>query len=104
MLVTNDNQRSYFCSRKCEHSLVRLDRKARKLKWTAHYEKGPSPPQLEKAKRPEAEGEAKPEGEKRQEKAAEPEEPAPSEGEPKEAHGELRGGKAGEGKVKPEGG
>jgi len=105
MFVRNDNQRSYFCSRKCEHSLVRMDRKARKLKWTAHYEKGPSPPQPEKAKVPDAEGEAKPEGEKkRQKKAAEPEGPAPSEDKPTEAQGEPGGGKAGEGQAKPEAG
>jgi len=104
MFVRNDNQRSYFCSRKCEHSLVRLDRKARKLKWTAHYEKGPSPPQPEKAKGPEAEGEAKPEGKKRGKKAAEPEAAPPPEEKPVEAQGEARGGGAEEERAKPEGG
>lgn len=104
MYVRNDNQRSYFCSRKCEHSLVRLDRKARKLKWTTHYEKGPSPPQLEKPKAPEAEAEGEPKREKKQRKATEPEEPAPSEEKPSEAQGKPRGGEAGEGEVKPEGG
>jgi len=55
MFVSNDNQRFYFCSRKCERSLIRLGRKARKLKWTAHFERGLSPPPQERAKAPEAE-------------------------------------------------
>lgn len=54
MFVSNDNQRFYFCSRKCERSLVRLGRKARKLKWTAHFERGPSPPPQQKPELPEA--------------------------------------------------
>ena len=105
MLVGNDNQRSYFCSRKCEHNLVRLGRKARKLKWTAHYEKGPSPPKVEKAKGPEAEGEAKPKSEKKgkKEKEAAPEQHAPSEETSTEARGEAGSGEAGEGQAKPEG-
>jgi large subunit ribosomal protein L24e len=48
MFVRNDNQRYYFCSHKCEKNLLFLGRKARKLKWTTAYERGPSPPQPEK--------------------------------------------------------
>ncbi len=44
MYVRNDNQRSYFCSRRCERNMLRLGRKARKMKWTLFYERGPSPP------------------------------------------------------------
>jgi large subunit ribosomal protein L24e len=48
MYVRNDNQRFYFCSRKCEKNQLVLGRRARKLKWTTAYERGPSPPQPEK--------------------------------------------------------
>jgi large subunit ribosomal protein L24e len=48
MYVRNDNQRFYFCSRKCEKNQLVLRRRARKLKWTTAYERGPSPPQPEK--------------------------------------------------------
>ena len=48
MFVRNDNQRFYFCSRKCEQNQIKLKRRSRKIKWTAFYEKGPSPPQPEK--------------------------------------------------------
>ncbi len=47
MYVRNDNQRYYFCSHKCEKNMLKLGRKARNLKWTESYEKGPTPPQPE---------------------------------------------------------
>ena len=50
MFVRNDNQRFHFCSHKCERNLLNLGRRARRIKWTSSYEKGPSPPQPEKPK------------------------------------------------------
>jgi len=47
MFVRNDNQRFYFCSRKCERNLLHLKRKARRIKWTEFYEKGAAPPPVE---------------------------------------------------------
>ncbi len=29
----------YFCKSKCEKSLIKLNRKAKNLKWTKHYKK-----------------------------------------------------------------
>jgi len=48
MFVRNDNQRFYFCSQKCERSMLKMGRTARRIKWTKSYEKGPTPPQPEK--------------------------------------------------------
>ena len=48
MFVRNDNQRFYFCSHKCERNQLNLRRRARRIKWTSSYEKGPTPPQPEK--------------------------------------------------------
>ena len=44
MYVRNDNQRLYFCTKKCERNMLVLGRKARKLKWTEGYERGAAPP------------------------------------------------------------
>ncbi len=35
--VKNDGVILYFCSTKCNKSLLKLGRDARKLKWTQHY-------------------------------------------------------------------
>jgi large subunit ribosomal protein L24e len=35
--VTNKGKASYFCSRKCEKNILKLGRKARKVKWTEDY-------------------------------------------------------------------
>jgi large subunit ribosomal protein L24e len=35
--VTNKGKASYFCSRKCEKNILKLGRKARKVKWTEEY-------------------------------------------------------------------
>ncbi|MBI5871596.1 50S ribosomal protein L24e [archaeon] len=34
MFVTNESRIFYFCSSKCERNMLKLNRKARKLKWT----------------------------------------------------------------------
>ncbi len=55
MYVRNDNQRLYFCTKKCERNMLGLGRKARKLKWTEGYERGTAPAAKGQV---EAEGEA----------------------------------------------
>lgn len=40
MFVKNDGRQFYFCGRKCEMSMLRHGREARKYKWTAAYQKG----------------------------------------------------------------
>jgi len=37
MYVRRDGRVFYFCSGKCEKNMLKLRRKARKLKWTKHY-------------------------------------------------------------------
>ena len=37
MYVRRDGRVFYFCSGKCEKNMLKLKRKARKLKWTKHY-------------------------------------------------------------------
>lgn len=39
MFVKKDGKVLYFCSSKCEKSMLKLKRKARNFKWTKHYEK-----------------------------------------------------------------
>ena len=40
MFVMNDSKILHFCSKKCEKNMLKLNRKARNLKWTKEYEKG----------------------------------------------------------------
>lgn len=42
IFVKTDGKILYFHSRKCEKNALNLKRNARKLKWTAHFEKGGS--------------------------------------------------------------
>jgi len=37
--VTKKGKALYFCSSKCENNMVKLGRKARKVKWTSEYRK-----------------------------------------------------------------
>ncbi|WP_202320123.1 50S ribosomal protein L24e [Archaeoglobus neptunius] len=37
LYVRRDGRVYYFCSGKCEKNMLKLKRKARKLKWTKHY-------------------------------------------------------------------
>ncbi|WP_290598071.1 MULTISPECIES: 50S ribosomal protein L24e [unclassified Archaeoglobus] len=37
MYVRRDGRVFYFCSGKCEKNMLKLRRKARRLKWTKHY-------------------------------------------------------------------
>ncbi len=39
MFVRKSGAILYFCSNKCEKNMLKLGRKARKLKWTAYYTK-----------------------------------------------------------------
>ncbi len=39
MYVKNNGQVLYFCKSKCEKNMLKLQRDARKLKWTEFYEK-----------------------------------------------------------------
>ncbi len=39
MFVRKSGAILYFCSNKCEKNMLKLGRKARKLKWTMHYVK-----------------------------------------------------------------
>jgi large subunit ribosomal protein L24e len=74
MFVRNDNQRFYFCSHKCESNMLKLRRRARRVKWTESYERGPSPPQPEEPpEAPTEEPEGEPEGEPEEEPEEEPE-------------------------------
>lgn len=43
MFVRNNGQILYFCKSKCEKNMLKLNRDARKLKWTKFYEKGKQP-------------------------------------------------------------
>jgi len=38
--VQKDAKILNFCSKKCEKNMLKLKRKAREQKWTAHYVKG----------------------------------------------------------------
>lgn len=40
IFVFNTGKLNYFCSSKCERNMLKLKRKARKLKWTKSFEKG----------------------------------------------------------------
>ncbi|MEM4267103.1 MAG: 50S ribosomal protein L24e [Candidatus Nanoarchaeia archaeon] len=40
MFVFKTGKIAYYCSTKCEKNMLKLRRKARKLKWTKHYTKG----------------------------------------------------------------
>ncbi|QQG38846.1 MAG: 50S ribosomal protein L24e [Candidatus Woesearchaeota archaeon] len=39
MIAQNSGKILYFDSKKCEKNMLKLNRKARKLKWTKFYEK-----------------------------------------------------------------
>ena len=39
MFIYNSGKIDHFCSQKCEKNLLKLGRKARKLKWTRHFVK-----------------------------------------------------------------
>jgi len=40
VLIDKDGKMINFCSSKCEKNMIKLKRKARKLKWTKAYVKG----------------------------------------------------------------
>ena len=40
MFVFVTGKINYFCNSKCEKNALKLNRKARNLKWTANFEKG----------------------------------------------------------------
>jgi len=50
IFVRDNGQVLNFCSMKCEKNMLVLKRDARKLKWTAFFEKGAAPSQEKKAK------------------------------------------------------
>tara|TARA_Y100000310_G_C20183016_1_gene579056 strand:- start:407 stop:577 length:171 start_codon:yes stop_codon:yes gene_type:complete len=39
IFIKNDGKILHFHNSKCEKNILKLKRKARKLKWTTHYEK-----------------------------------------------------------------
>ena len=77
--VTNKGKAMYFCSRKCEKNILKLGRKARKVKWTEEYRaeksirlRGLTPKAEEKKEAP---AEKKPKAEKKAEDAPKAEKP-----------------------------
>jgi large subunit ribosomal protein L24e len=82
IFVTNKGKAMYFCSRKCEKNILKLGRKARKVKWTEEYRseksirlRGLTPKPEEKKEAPVEKKEKKPKAEKKAEDAPKAEKP-----------------------------